>query len=64
MIRFPWRRKGQVVNPDGRAAFVKDAAQLVGDEVLDLGGGLYVNVADLAGPPDAIPAHREDGEDT
>lgn len=62
MIRFPWRRKGQVVNPDGRGAHVEDVAQLVGDEVLDLGGGLYINVADLAGFPDTIPVLREDGE--
>jgi hypothetical protein len=60
VIRFPWRRKGQVVNPDGRGALIEDTGQLVGDKVLDLGNGLFINVADLAGFPETIPVHREE----
>ncbi len=62
--RWPWRRervRQRVLNPGGDAVLVNDTSKLAGDELLDLGGGKFVRLADLFGLPDEVPIVGEDG---
>ncbi len=67
MNLWPFRRKGQVIKPDTGVGIVPDVDQLVGDEVMDLGGGMFVRVADLVCSLDNggdVPVHRCGGDPT
>lgn len=58
-MRWPWRRRRKVLNPGAGAVLVWDTSKLAGDELIDLGGGMFVRVADLGA--DVIPVVGEDG---
>lgn len=54
-MRTPFRRK--VLNPGGEAVLIRDTSELASDELLDIGGGRTIRVADLLAGLDEIPVH-------
>ncbi len=66
-FRWPWRRAERApqenpVTNSGEAILVRDVNRLAGDETMNLGGGMFVNVADLLDfNVGTIPVHREEG---
>lgn len=58
-MRWPWQRRRRVLNPGASAVLVRDTSKLAGDELIDIGGEMFVRVADLGA--DVIPVVGEDG---
>lgn len=51
----------RVLNREDEAVLVRDTSQLDGTELLQVGDGKYISVADLAAMPDVMPVRDASG---
>ena len=57
---WPFKRR-KVLNPDGDAVLIEDTSKLAGDEMIDVGDGRTVRVADLLSGADVIEVREPEG---